>query len=257
MVNSGEYSMNALTQPVKHTHMTTKRGKTRQKLITAASDLIYDKGIEHISIQDVTEAAGLATGSFYNYFDNKNAITQAIIENFHNLFAECLSEVRNKLNDPAMRVSVTLKYYFVQARDNEAWRSFIISAGLSDTHILAQNPKECREDISAGKKGGRFRSENVAITQSLITGMVTYVTLEIQRGNLASSAINDTIRHVLRMLGLPDIAAKAFAEAPLAELSVPIREDLPADENIPFRITVDRRRKSRDTQLASILSHRA
>jgi len=244
--------MNALTQPVKHIHITTKRGKTRKKLINAGRDLVYKKGIENISIQDITEAASLATGSFYNYFDNKNAIVQAIIEDFHDLFSECLREHRGKLNDPAMRVSVTLKYYFTQAQDNEAWRSFIISAGLSDTHILAQNPKECRDDIGAGKKGGRFRSENVFITQSLITGMATYITLEIQRGNLARSAINETIRHVLRMLGLPDIAAKAFAEAPLPDICVPTREDQPADENTRFRITVDRRSKSRDVQLASI-----
>jgi hypothetical protein len=82
--------------------------------------------------------------------------------------------------------------------------------------------------------------------------MATYVTLEIQRGNLARSAINETIRHILRMLGLPDIAAKAFAEAPLPDICVPIREDLPADENIRFRITLDRRSKSRDAQLARI-----
>lgn len=244
--------MNALTQPVKHTHITTKRGKTREKLIIAGRDLIYNKGIDYISIQDITDAAGLATGSFYNYFDNKNAIIQAIIKDFHDLFSECLKEPREKLNDPAMRVSITLKYYFTQAQDNEAWRSFMINAGLSDTHILTQNPKECRDDIGVGKKGGRFRSENVSITQSLITGMATYVTLEIQRGNLARSAINETIRHILRMLGLPDIAAKAFAEAPLPDICVPIREDLPADENIRFRITLDRRSKSRDAQLARI-----
>jgi AcrR family transcriptional regulator len=248
--------MNAATQPVKYAHMTTKRGRTRKKLITAARDLIYNKGIENISIQDVTEAAGLATGSFYNYFENKSAIIQAIIEDFDNLFATCLNQTRAKLNDPAMRLSVTLKYYFTQALENEAWRSFIISAGLSDTHILVQNSKECREDISAGKKGGRFRSENVSITQSLITGMATYVTLEIQRGKLAKSAINETVRHVLRMLGLPDIAAKAFAEAPLPDISAPVREDLPADENIPFRITVDRRSLSRDIQLTRIPEQR-
>ena len=44
-----------------------KRERTRKKLITAARDLVYQKGAESIAIQEVTEAAGLATGSFYNY----------------------------------------------------------------------------------------------------------------------------------------------------------------------------------------------
>jgi len=47
------------------------------------------------------------------------------------------------------------------------------------------------------------------------------------------------------MLGLPDIAAKAFADAPLPEISFPTRTDLPADPNIPFRLAVERRLKAR------------
>ena len=158
----------------------TKRERTRRKLLTATRDLIYEKGIEQVAILDITTAAGLAAGSFYNYFDNKPAIVQAIIEDFQAVFESHLAETRKALKDPAMRISVTLKYYFEQAQSNEAWRSFIINAGLSDEQIIVQSRRQCTEDILAGQRGGRFKTENAAITQSLITGMATHVGLEIQ-----------------------------------------------------------------------------
>ena len=229
----------------------TKRERTRRKLLTATRDLIYEQGLEDVAILDITAAAGLAAGSFYNYFSNKPAVVQAIIDDFQETFEAHLTETRSRLKDPAMRISVTLKYYFDQAQNNEAWRSFIINAGLSDQQIIVQSRRQCLEDILAGQRGGRFKTENVAITQSLITGMAMHVGLEIQRGHLPRSATTETVRHVLRMLGLPDIAAKAFAEAPLPDITAPLRSDLPTDLSIPFRLARDRRRVRRESEASA------
>jgi len=122
---------------------------------------------------------------------------------------------------------------------------------LSDEVVLVQSQSQCLEDIRAGLRGGRFKSEDPAITQSLITGMASHVCLEIQRGRLPKSAVNETVRHVLRMLGLPDIAAKAFAGAPLPEIESPVRSDLPADSNIPYRLVIERRKSERGVSLAA------
>jgi AcrR family transcriptional regulator len=184
--------------------------------MTATRDLIYDRGIERVAILDITDAAGVAAGSFYNYFENKPAIVAAIVDDFHEVFEAHLSETRLRLKDPAMRLSVSLKYYFTASQDND--------------------------DVSLGVRGGRFKTDSVAITQSLIIGMANHVALEIQCGRLPKTAVFEAVRHILRMLGLPDIAAKAFAEAPLPKIATPIRDDLPADPNIPFRLAIERRK---------------
>ncbi len=133
-----------------------KRARTKKKLITAARDLVYNKGAESIAIQEVTEAAGLATGSFYNYFNNKRDMLNAVIEDFQSVFEAMLEPTRARLRDPAMRLAITLKYYFQQSQDNEAWRSFIINAGLSDEVVLVQSQAQCLADILAGVRGGGF-----------------------------------------------------------------------------------------------------
>ncbi len=226
-----------MTKPAE-TKVLPKRARTRKKLLTAARGLVHSKDIENVAIVDITRAAGVATGSFYNYFPNKGAIVSAIIEDFERVFSENLETHRLHLKDPAMRLSVTLKYYFKQSQENEAWRNFITNAGLSDQRVLVQPSQQCYEDISIGMRGGRFKSDNAAITVSLITGMATHVGLEIHRGNLPRSAVTETVRHVLRMLGLPDIAAKAFADAPIPDILFPTRSYLPVDPMIPSRIAV-------------------
>mgnify|MGYP001326021867 CR=1 FL=1 len=45
--------------------------------------------------------------------------------------------------------------------------------------------------------------------------MVKHTNLEISKGTLGRSAMDDTVRHILRMLGLPDLVAKALVQTPL------------------------------------------
>ena len=232
----------------------TKQDQTCRSLMTATRDLIYDRGVERVAILDITEAAGVTEGSFYAFYENKPAIVAAIVADFHDVFEAYLAETRLRLKDPAMRLSVSLKYYFKASQDNEAWRSFVTSAGLLDRQVLVQPPRQCRDDVSLGARSGRFKTDSVAITQSLITGMAKHVALEIQRGYLPKTAVFEAVRHILRMLGLPDIAAKAFAEAPLPRIGVLVRDDLPADPNIPFRLAIERRKVTRAVEQATAAS---
>ena len=75
-----------MTKPAE-TKVLPKRARTRKKLLTAARDLVYTKGIENVAIVDITRAAGVSAGSFYNYFPNKGAIVAAIIEDFELVFS--------------------------------------------------------------------------------------------------------------------------------------------------------------------------
>ena len=86
--------MSVLNAVIAEPEKLTKRERTRRKLMTATRDLIYDRGIERVAILDITDAAGVAAGSFYNYFENKPAIVAAIVDDFHEVFEAHLSETR-------------------------------------------------------------------------------------------------------------------------------------------------------------------
>lgn len=197
-----------------------KRLRTRKALVLAARDLVYERGHEKISIHDITERAKVGTGTFYNYFQTKRQVFEAVLDDFRESFARDLEEVRSNLKDPAMIVAVTLKYYFHQAQDNDLWKTFVTYSGLSGEHVLHQEEQQCLSDIQRGASAGRFKVEDAFFTQSLVTGMVRHTNLEISKGVLGRSAMENTTRYILRMLGLPDLVAKALVQSPLPPVRV-------------------------------------
>jgi TetR/AcrR family transcriptional repressor of nem operon len=61
-------------------HLTRKGQRTRQRIVEAAADLIFERGVAHTRIEDVREAAGVSSSQMYHYFDDKHALVQAVIE---------------------------------------------------------------------------------------------------------------------------------------------------------------------------------
>ncbi|WP_077622997.1 TetR/AcrR family transcriptional regulator [Sediminibacillus massiliensis] len=52
----------------------------RKQILDAAHQLFVEKGFSTTSIQDILDKAGIAKGTFYNYFDSKNACLRAILQ---------------------------------------------------------------------------------------------------------------------------------------------------------------------------------
>jgi AcrR family transcriptional regulator len=52
----------------------------RSELIACAQKLFYSKGYERTSINDIVKEVGVAKGTFYYYFDSKQAILEAMID---------------------------------------------------------------------------------------------------------------------------------------------------------------------------------
>lgn len=201
-----------------------KRERTRQALLQAARDLVYERGHEKISIQDITERADVGLGTFYNYFECKQTVFEAVLDEIRGQFNQRLDLIRQPVKDPAMIVALTLKYCLQQAQDNDDWSTFLTYSGLSpENHLLEQDDEQCLEDIQRGVQAGRFKVDDVYYIQSLITGMVRHVNKEISRGRLGRNAMENTVRYVLRMLGLPDVVAKALAETRLPPIQEPAR----------------------------------
>jgi TetR/AcrR family transcriptional repressor of nem operon len=60
--------------------LTRKGRQTRQRIVTAAADLIFEQGVTHTTIEDVRAAAGVSSSQLYHYFDDKPALVLAVIE---------------------------------------------------------------------------------------------------------------------------------------------------------------------------------
>jgi len=52
----------------------------RRKILEAAGRLVYTRGYEQMSIQDILDDLHISKGAFYHYFDSKQVLLEALIE---------------------------------------------------------------------------------------------------------------------------------------------------------------------------------
>lgn len=60
--------------------MITRKGQaTRDRIVAAAADLMYQQGVAGTSTEDVQAAAGVSASQIYHYFEDKHSLTRAVI----------------------------------------------------------------------------------------------------------------------------------------------------------------------------------
>ncbi|TNF20020.1 MAG: TetR/AcrR family transcriptional regulator, partial [Pseudomonadales bacterium] len=52
---------------------------TRERIVSEADRLFYERGYEHTSFADIADAVGISRGNFYYHFKSKDEILDAVI----------------------------------------------------------------------------------------------------------------------------------------------------------------------------------
>ena len=59
--------------------LTRKGAETRERIVAAAAELIFERGVAGTGVEDVKEAAGVSSSQLYHYFADKQALVHAVI----------------------------------------------------------------------------------------------------------------------------------------------------------------------------------
>jgi TetR/AcrR family transcriptional regulator, cholesterol catabolism regulator len=66
--------------PVEQSRRERKKDETRHRIFHAAIDLFRERGFENTTVDDITERADVARGTFFNYFPRKDAVLAFLSE---------------------------------------------------------------------------------------------------------------------------------------------------------------------------------
>ena len=112
----------------------------RNEIITAAQRLVYAKGYEQTSIQDILNDLKISKGAFYHYFDSKQALLEALIDR---MLEEAEPIVLPIARDPALPALEKLHRFFdTAARWKTARKDYILSLmrmWYADENILVRH----------------------------------------------------------------------------------------------------------------------
>ncbi len=77
---SAERGISATMTPAAKTPRTDRGRKTLRLLLDAAAAEFGEKGFHESSVVSITQRAGVALGSFYTYFDSKDSLFRALVQ---------------------------------------------------------------------------------------------------------------------------------------------------------------------------------
>jgi len=89
----------------------------RNEILDVAQRLIYTKGYEQMTIQDILDGLQISKGAFYHYFDSKQALLEAIIERMQHEVEQILLPI---VQDPQLSALEKLDRFFATA---SSWKT--------------------------------------------------------------------------------------------------------------------------------------
>lgn len=147
------------TEPSVPTRVDRRRERTRAALIGAAQEFLAD-GRTNVSIQQITDAADVGFGSFYNHFDSKEALFEAAVQAVLLDYTAVLDAAVAGYEDPAEVFAVSFRMTGRLQREMPEAVRVLLNEGAG---VLIRDeglrPRALR-DIAAAADAGRFDIED-------------------------------------------------------------------------------------------------
>lgn len=193
-----------------------KRERTRAALIDSAIQVIAQKGFESASIKEITQAAGLANGTFYNHFDDRESLAREAAVVVAMEMAEEIAEEVADLDNGLDKVIVSTDKIVKRAVIAEAWGRVLIGAWHYLDDFRQDIAQIMRRDLKLAKRQGATPLPiNQLLELQIIALAIVSVTLQLKSG-LNKATRLETAEGILRLLGVTPEDAKQKAKQALS-----------------------------------------
>jgi AcrR family transcriptional regulator len=195
-----------------------RKQRTRAALVKAAQGLIAE-GKVNVPVLEITRAADVGMGSFYNHFDSKEQLFEAAIADVLDAHGAMLDRLTESIDDPAETFATSFRLTGRLFRQRPRESDILLANGpmlLSSDRGLA--PRALR-DIKAGAEAGRFKVDDPDLALAMAAGALLGLG-KLLRDNpdrddaRAADAVTESI---LRLFGLSAEEASEVCRRPLPD----------------------------------------
>ncbi|WP_205878507.1 TetR/AcrR family transcriptional regulator [Mycobacterium camsae] len=197
-----------------------RKHRTRSALIKAAQRLIAE-GKVNVPVLEITQAANVGMGSFYNHFESKEQLFEAAVADVLDAHGALLDRLTEAIEDPAetFATSFRLTVWLFRQRPRES--EILLANGVellwSDRGLA---PRALR-DIKAAAEAGRFDTDDpefaLAMAGGALLGLGALLRNDPERdGALAADKATE---NVLRLFGLSAEEAHAVCQRLLPDFA--------------------------------------
>lgn len=141
-------------------------GEKYDRILEAAIEIVAGKGFQHARIADIASRAGVADGTVYLYFQNKNHILRAAIDSAFRQFSERVSASLASAESPVEQLRVIARLHLETLTGNRSLAVILQTQVRQSARFIEQFShaslvdyiNRVREIIRAGQQQGLFRA---------------------------------------------------------------------------------------------------
>ncbi len=189
-----------------------RAAETRVRLFRCALQLFSERGFPNVTVEDITEAADVGKGTFFNYFESKDHVLSVMAEIQLGKVAEAVALAA----DGKQTIQSVLHHLFLRATEEPGRSpdlaralvsSFLASEGVRKIieHNMQKGRKMIAEIVAAGQQRGEIdpllKKEKVAI-QVLQTFMGTVLFWSLHEKPALNVWIEDSFQHFWRAIAV-------------------------------------------------------
>ncbi len=166
----------------------TEQGRQRQeekyhRILDAALEVFADKGFYEAKVTEIARVAGVADGTIYLYFKNKDALVVSLVETMLGVIVERMRNSVSGIADARDRLHHMVRFHVFLAHENPTLTRFMtieLRRGSSFVKKHAQKPVKAylemwTEILEEGKLQGHFRpGVHTGVLSHLVFGALDY-----------------------------------------------------------------------------------
>ncbi|MGO4382070.1 TetR/AcrR family transcriptional regulator [Pseudoduganella sp. RAF53_2] len=197
-----------------------RREKTRAKLLESALLVFAQKGPQAV-IEDVIAQAGIARGSFYNYFRTNDELLEAVASEINDDLLRAIDPVVQQCSDPAERIACGARLVLRTARRFPLFGHFLAGLPFPAANSSLLGVQYLSRDVALGVATRRFGDIDQRMGIDLLVGVVVSAACSMAREQLGGDYADASARAMLRALGMEDQEAARIAALPLPAFELP------------------------------------
>ncbi|MEP0068689.1 TetR/AcrR family transcriptional regulator [Pyruvatibacter sp.] len=191
-----------------------RKASTRARIVEAAERLMRDRGVEDVTIQDITEAADVGHGTFYLHFKTKGDVLRPLIQHLSDQVHVRVDQAAHGETDPALRMALGLRILLRAIAEDPLW-SWYARSETSFSDLVSEMGTPPAQDMRNGLKSGRFEVADPAATTSFINGALVGMIASLDDGARPDDTADMTAELVLRVMGISAQEAHQIVRQPL------------------------------------------
>lgn len=199
--------------------LTGRRARTQKALVSAAQSLISEQRTA-VSIQEITDRAGVGFGSFYNYFSSKEELYEEAVRATVESYAAMLDHLVADIEDPAEVFAASFRLTGrLQRRMPEQVR-VLLHSGVSILERDEGLAPRAKRDLANGVADGRFDLEDVELGFMAVGGaLLGLLQMLDSHPELDDAKASDRFaERMLRTVGMTAEEAREICARPLPAL---------------------------------------